>query len=119
VHNFTAVTDVCSQLTILHFSRILPLPHLSLFSHAVESMAGSQSCSAGKLQTYFQAVNITFKLNLAMDITVLGHWKSHIIWMIVRNTLYHSPQLPGCWCKVFIWNSGALWDHEHWILLSG
>lgn len=30
MHNFTAVTDVCSQLTILHFSRILPLPHLSL-----------------------------------------------------------------------------------------
>jgi len=30
MRNFTAVTDVCSQLTILHFSRILPLPHLSL-----------------------------------------------------------------------------------------
>jgi len=30
VHNVTAVTDVCSQLTILHFSRILLLPHLSL-----------------------------------------------------------------------------------------
>jgi len=30
MHNFTAVTDVCSHPNILHFSRILPLPHLSL-----------------------------------------------------------------------------------------
>jgi hypothetical protein len=56
----------------------LSLTSLSL-SHTVESKASSQSCSAGRLETYFQAVNITSKLNLAMDTTVLGHWKSRII----------------------------------------
>jgi hypothetical protein len=87
MHNFTAVTDVCSQLTILHFFKnTTSPPPLSLsLSHAVESMAGSQSCSAGRLQTYFQVVNITFKLNLAMDTTVLGHWKFRIIWMVDKE----------------------------------
>jgi hypothetical protein len=109
----TAVMDVCSQLTILHFSRILPLPHppplsLSLsfsLTHEVEGIAGSQSCSAGRLQTYFQAVNINFKLKSGHGYHITGMFTIPCYLddrKDLRNTLYRSPLVPGCRCKVFI-----------------